>query len=327
MVGIPTETVYGLTADAGNAAAVALVFSAKERPAFDPLIVHVAHEDPERAIRGVADLSLLDSESRRRFVHLADSFWPGPLTVVLPRDPAIPDLVTSGLSTVAVRMPDHPVTQELLMAFGGPLVAPSANRFGRISPTTAEHVMAELEGRIPAVLDGGPCRIGVESTIVAIGPAGRVRLLRPGGVSRAALEREVRTVEIGVTEGIEAPGQTAQHYAPGTSAVLLPGPLEDLSDDTLVRLAGGHRVGVLRVLGPVEGPRHRLEALGIDVSEVRTLSSVDDLGEAACALFAVLRELDEGRSERLLIEPVPRLEGLGHAIADRLQRATAAPSG
>jgi L-threonylcarbamoyladenylate synthase len=319
---MPTETVYGLAADAQNAEAVTLVFSAKDRPAFDPLIVHVAHGDPEVMVRGVVDLLLLDSDRRERFVHLARFFWPGPLTFVLPKEASVPDLVTSGLATVGVRMPDHPVTQALLAAFGGPLVAPSANRFGRISPTTAEHVISELDGRIPAVLDGGPCRIGVESTIVAIGDSGRVRMLRPGGISREALEKVIGPLEVRRGRGIEAPGQTPHHYAPATASVLLPSSLEDLSDGDWRRLADGRRVGVLRVLGPVDGLEEQLVELGIAVGAVRTLSRSADLGEAARELFATLRELDEGPSERLLIEPVPTTQGLGHAIADRLRRAT-----
>lgn len=231
------------------------------------------------------------------------------------------------MRTVAVRMPAHPVAQAILEAFGGPLVAPSANRFGRISPTRPEHVRAELEGRIEAVVDGGPCRLGLESTIVALegDGAGRPRLLRPGAVPREVLESVVGPLEVAPPRGpIEAPGQVTVHYAPGTPARMLPGPLDTLSADELGAFCAPHdAVGLLRVVGPEPPARQRLEAAGLRVVAVHTLSSSGDLAQAAQALFATLRRLDDGPATILLVEPCPTHEGLGHAIQDRLRRATA----
>lgn len=317
---MPTETVYGLAAAATDVAAVTMVYAAKERPSFDPLIVHLAHKDPEVAVEGVAELSGLDTRGRERFVTLTRRFWPGPLTCVLPRHSNIPDLVASGLPTVAVRVPDHPVAQALLAAFGGPVVAPSANRFGRISPTTADHVIAELEGRIPAVLDGGACRVGVESTIVAIAGDGSVRLLRPGGVAREDLISVVGPVEVGAGDAIEAPGQTPEHYAPGTPSVMLPGRIDTVSG--WAKWASGPPVGVLRVHGPAEDAHQQLVAAGVPVALVLTLSATADPHEAARNLFAFLRQLDDSAAERLLFEPVDRADGLWAAIMDRLRRAS-----
>lgn len=321
VIGLPTETVYGLAACAGQPAAVSLVFLAKDRPAFDPLIVHVAHRTPTSAVDSVADLSRLDTVGRERFSDLAQTFWPGPLTFVLPRHSNIPDLVTAGLPTVAVRMPDHPVTQALLREFGGPLVAPSANRFGRISPTRPEHVIAELDGKVPAVLDGGPCRVGLESTIVAIGADGTVRLLRPGGVPRASLEAVVGPVEHGQGTAIEAPGQTPEHYAPGTPSQLLPSAIEDVQD--WGPFAHGRPVGVLRVFGDLDPARQVLSTRGLQVVDAHSLSVGGDAAEAAQRLFATLRALDEGPAEHLLFEPAPNEDGLLLAIMDRLRRASA----
>ena len=321
---MPTETVYGLAADAQNADAVAAVFAAKSRPSFDPLIVHVAGDDPERATVDVADLQTFNSAAKERYVNLARRFWPGPLTIVLPRSPKVQDLITAGLPTVAVRVPDHPVAQALLAAFSGPLVAPSANRFGRISPTEAAHVVAELQGRIGAVIDGGPCTVGVESTIVRIDPDGAIGFLRPGGLPLDQLEDVVGPIYDARASGrIEAPGQVTSHYAPATGAILLPDRLESLSDDTVRGLAGPGAVGILRVVGREGAAAERLRGLGVHVVIARSLSPAGDLAEAAKRLFAVMRELDEAGAERLLLEPSPSDEGLGHAIADRLRRASA----
>ena len=292
LVAMPTETVYGLAADARSGAAVARVFAAKGRPSFNPLIVHVADADAAFAL-GVAD------ESARR---AAEAFWPGPLTLVLPlrEGHGLSPLVTAGLATVGLRVPAHPAARALLAAFGGPLAAPSANPSGRISPTTAQHVLDGLGGRIEAVLDGGPCPVGVESAIVAPGP--QARLLREGGVPREALEAVLGPLgdAFGVGgggggAGIEAPGQMASHYAP----------------------RGAVRLGAT---GPEPGER----MLGFGpVPGDLTLSAAGDLVEAAANLFGHLRALDDGRP--LAVAPVPET-GLGRAINDRLRRA-AAPRG
>ena len=324
VVAIPTETVYGLAADASNEDAVAMVFSVKSRPAFDPLIVHVAEAPAREAVQGVVDLTEFEDLALRKFRDLTSAFWPGPLTLVLPRDSSISDLITAGLPTVAVRMPDHPVAQALLQAFGGPLVAPSANRFGRISPTRAEHVMAELEGRVPSVLDGGPCRVGVESTIVALAPDGRARLLRPGGIPRAAIEACIGPLVDEARHAVEAPGQLTQHYAPQTRCRLLPSPIPEVDAGALrAAVQDAERIGVLRVLGPIEEAERALRALGLAPTLARTLSASGSLTQAARNLFATLRAMDEAEVDVLLLEPCGTREGLGHAIDDRLQRAAA----
>jgi L-threonylcarbamoyladenylate synthase len=292
VVALPTETVYGLAADATRPEAVLKIFEAKARPLFDPLIVHLP------GMEWLERVCALEQGLRRQVEALAAAFWPGPLTLVLPRKPMVPDLVTSGLETVAVRISAHPVFDAVVRKFGRPLAAPSANRFGRISPTAAGHVLEELGGRIPLVIDGGPCRHGIESTIVA--PAGdELRVLRAGPVAPSDLERfgTVRMIS-GVKEvRPEAPGQLASHYAPRTP----------------MRLRVGDEwpegAGVLFWRGQPE-PRGRCEVL----------SPAGDLREAAMNLFAKLRQLDESGVTEILAEPVPET-GVGIAIMDRIRRA------
>jgi L-threonylcarbamoyladenylate synthase len=288
LVAFPTETVYGLGGDAKNDRAVARIFEAKGRPRFNPLIAHVAD------LAAAEALALFDDTARA----LAQAFWPGPLTLVLPLRPGcgISALVTAGHDTIAVRLPAHPLARALLRAFGGPLAAPSANPSGRVSPTRAEHVLAGLSGRIAAVLDGGPCEVGVESTILSLGD--EPRLLRPGGIPVEALEEALRRpLALGGSETApNAPGQLASHYAPGAA----------------VRL-GAHAAETGEILvgfGPVKGDL--------------TLSANGDLVEAAANLFHILREADAlaGPQGRIAFAPVPD-HGLGRAINDRLRRAAA----
>jgi len=286
-VAIPTETVYGLAADATDSAAVARIYSAKGRPDFNPLIVHVA----DRAAAG--ELALFDATAE----ILAAAFWPGPLTLVLPRAPGSPvaSLATAGLATIAIRCPAHPAMQALLAASGRPLAAPSANASGRISPTRAEHVRMSLDGRIPLILDAGPTARGLESTIVAPGE-GVVRLLRPGPVTAediaAATGLPVETVVAG--DAIEAPGQLASHYAPSKPLRL---------DATHAR-PGEWLIG----FGAISGDA--------------TLSATGDLAEAAARLFDLLHQADASAAASIAIAPVPRA-ALGLAINDRLARAAA----
>ena len=288
LVAIPTETVYGLAADARNDRAVAAIYAAKNRPAFNPLIVHL----PDLA--AVARLAVLTPEAER----LAAAFWPGPLTLVLPLRPdaGLSPLVTAGLDTVAIRLPAHPVARALLAQAGIPVAAPSANPSGRVSPTRAEHVLAGLSGRIAAVLDGGPCAVGVESTILALD--GPPALLRPGGVAVEAIEAALGAPLLmpGDPSTPKAPGQLASHYAP----------------EARVRLnATQAREGeVLVGFGPIAGHL--------------TLSASGDLLEAAANLFHFLREADAlaGPGGAIAFAPVPET-GLGRAINDRLRRAAA----
>ena len=295
-VALPTETVYGLAADATRPEAVLKIFEAKERPFFDPLIVHLP------------DISWLDRITRDRsplVQKLVDAFWPGPLTLVLPRREIVPDVVTSGLETVAVRMSAHPVFQEVCARFGKPLAAPSANRFGRISPTTAEHVMAELGGRIPLIVDGGPTEIGVESTIVSI-EHDRIKILRSGPVTVEQLSEFGEVVYEKRGDTPSAPGQLLSHYAPRTPMQLFKHAHEFI---------------------PIGNGRYGLLAWGDSstvhpFAKVETLSPTQNLREAATRLFAAMRRLDEAGLDLIVAEEVPEA-GLGIAIMDRLRKASA----
>lgn len=296
LVAIPTETVYGLAANAYDAIAVAQIFDAKNRPRFDPLIVHT--NSIERA-------QVFTARFPEWAQTLAREFWPGPLTIVLPKSDRIPDIVTSGLSTVAVRVPAHDVALDLLSRLDFPLAAPSANPFGYVSPTTAEHVLAQLSGRITYVLDGGACTVGVESTIVAE-EEGELKVLRLGGVSIEEIERAVGSVKVAVhsTSHPQAPGQLESHYAPATPVIL--GPID------LARYPN-ERVAVLS---------YQTRYAQLPPEQQIVLSPEGDLREAAKNLFAALRYLDTLDVDRILIEPVPDV-GIGRAINDRLRRAAA----
>jgi len=299
LVAFPTETVYGLGADATNASAVAKLYAAKGRPAFNPLIAHVA--DAAAARR----LAVFDAAAEA----LAAAFWPGPLTLVLPKAAACPvaDLATAGLDTIAVRVPAHPIAHALIAALGKPVVAPSANRSGHVSPTTADHVMADLAGRIDLVLDGGPTSVGVESTILAC-VDDRVTLLRPGGVPRAAIEEALgHQVDEGPVSADEdeaplAPGMLASHYAPRATLRL-----------DAAEVQPGE---ALLAFGPAALPGAARAATTLN------LSPAGDLIEAAANLFSHLRELDRAGVARIAVMPIPH-EGLGEAINDRLARAAA----
>lgn len=278
VVALPTETVYGLAADALKIDAVLKVFEAKERPSFDPLIVHLPSRDwlPRLTSPGKLEEQLIDA------------FWPGALTLVIPRRPIVPDVVSAGLETVAVRMSAHPVFREIIEAFGSPIAAPSANRFGRISPTAAEHVAAELGGRIPLIVDAGATTHGIESTIVAV-RNGRIEILRPGPITEEELSTFGDVEHVSLGKRIEAPGQLPMHYAPRTPLVLV--------KDANTFRADGKKIDVLT---------HPL-----------------DLREAAATLFRRLRELDDSGVDLIVAEEVAEA-GLGCAINDRLRRAQGA---
>jgi len=341
LVAFPTETVYGLGANALDEAAVARIFAAKNRPTFDPLIVHVYD---------VAQLEQLVREIPPTARLLIDRFWPGPLTLVLPKTDAVPDLVTAGLPTVAVRMPDHPLALELLRLAGVPVAAPSANPFGAVSPTTAEHVAEQLGDRVDFILDGGACRVGVESTVLAVGQAFQpdllgcrirkntavsdpalqnshefcygqtgkpdLRLLRPGGVPVEAIEAIVGPVAISSVTATDdspqpSPGMLTRHYAPRT-------PLEIHS--SVPTVTPGERVGLLTLqpqsdnVGRIGNPSYSRFAA------VETLSATGDLVEAAARFFAAIRRLDALQLDRIVALPFPE-QGLGRALNDRLRRA------
>ncbi|MCI9415234.1 MAG: threonylcarbamoyl-AMP synthase [Clostridiales bacterium] len=310
LVGIPTETVYGLAADALNGQAVARIFAAKGRPQDNPLIVHIAAvEDWAPLVQAVPD------EARR----LAAAYWPGPLTMILRRSGRVPAAVSAGLDTVAVRMPSHPVAHALIRASGCPLAAPSANRSGSPSPTDAARVMEDMDGRIAAVVDGGPCRVGVESTVVDLtgcAAGGRPRLLRPGGVTATQLEAVVGPVEIDpavtgrLAEGVAAasPGMKYKHYAPAARVVIVRGTPEDYA--AFVNGRAGQGVAALCF----EEDRGALRVPCVSYGRR------DDPASQAHSLFEALRRLDE-QGIRTAYAACPSAEGMGLAVYNRLLRA------
>lgn len=295
LVAFGTETVYGLGANAFDPRAVARVFEAKGRPRFDPLIVHL----PDREAVGEVTESFSETAA-----GLADVFWPGPLTLVVPKRAAVPDLVTAGRATVGVRVPAPEITRRLLAEAAVPIAAPSANPFGRISPTTAEHVAEQLGGAVDYILDCGPCGVGVESTVVDVTEEGPV-LLRPGGVTLEALENVIGAVRL-VTRAEDgpprAPGMLSRHYSPRTPLVIVERPGD-----------GTPREGLL-TLCP--------QPATIGYGRTEVLSETGDLAEAAANFFAALRRLDAAGLERIVAVPFPE-EGLGRALNDRLRRAAA----
>jgi L-threonylcarbamoyladenylate synthase len=310
-VALPTETVYGLAADALNPSAVAKVFAAKERPAFDPLIVHIASRGDLKSVAIVPD------EIAETVAKLTSAFWPGPLTLILPRHPDVPDLVASGLPTVAVRQSAHPVFRAINKELGRPIAAPSANRFGRISPTSASAVIKELGGRIPLVVDAGACGEGIESTIVSIEPReGKkpvLRLHRAGPVTKEQLQAfgKVEKVRANAGDLPHAPGQLPSHYAPLTPLILL-------DDPASFKPEAGKRYGLLSYRGGDDGPFTGLH----EWERIEALSpGSGKLAEAAIRLFHVMRVLDEAGLDAIVAEPVSET-GLGVAIMDRLRRAS-----
>ena len=297
LVSFPTETVYGLGADALNPVSVARIFEAKRRPFFDPLIVHVAD---------LSELDMIAHVDDPRIVRLAEKFWPGPLTMVLPRKESVPDIVTSGLDSVAVRMPDHEVALRLIREAKTPVAAPSANPFGYISPTQAQHVALQLGERVDMILDGGPCTVGVESTIIRLENNGAT-LLRPGGLPVEALEEILGSI---IRTGADhesrpsSPGNLPSHYAPHTQLRIV--------TDTANMDFSQQKAGFILFTGT-------------DVSAgdaaVEILSASGDLREAAANLFAALHRLDSLNLSVIYAQSVPE-QGLGIAIMDRLRRAS-----
>ena len=295
IVALPTETVYGLAADALNPIVVAKVFEAKGRPRFDPLIVHLPNRE------WLEKLADIPAQDRQLVVRLAEKFWPGPLTMVLPKKEIVPGIVTAGLETVAVRISAHPVFAEIVQGVGKPLAAPSANRFGRISPTTAKHVLEELNGHIRLIIDAGPATHGIESTIVAV-HSGKINILRRGPIISEQLREFGQVGIVTDREKVFAPGQLPSHYAPRT-------PLRIVDD--LKSFRSSQRCTLL-AWTPVKNDGRFVA--------IRNLSEKQDLREAATNLFRYLRELDGLDVDLIVAERVPS-QGLGAAILDRLQRA------
>ncbi len=295
-VALPTETVYGLAADALNENAALKIFAAKERPRFDPLIVHLPGRE------WVERVALLDAGVREMFEQLSRQFWPGPLTFVLPKTSIVPDVVTAGLETVAIRISSHPVFAAIIREFNGPLAAPSANRFGRISPTAASHVLDELDGKTPLIVDAGPTKHGLESTIVAL-RNNRIELLRRGPITEKQLSKFGEILRRRANSRVEAPGQLPSHYAPRTPLVLT-------DDASSFNPPAGTRCGLLAWKC----------ANTARFAEVRRPSERTTLEEAGANLFRCLRELDSATLDLIVAEKFPE-EGLGAAINERLRRA------
>jgi len=305
LVAFPTETVYGLGADATNADAVRKIFEVKGRPDNHPLIVHLSE---------AGELTRWASAVPKAAWQLAEAFWPGPLTLVLPKSVRVPDVTTGGLSSVGLRVPAHPVALELLRRFGGPVAAPSANRFGRVSPTQAEHVATDLGADVEVVLDGGACRVGLESTIVDL-TSGAPVLLRPGGITTARIE-EVPGVAVSRQPASEtrAPGMLQSHYAPRARVEVVEP--SDIARRAHALVAQGKSVALL-LLTPI--------ADGGDLSSFPDGALLLDVGkdarEAAQQFYAALRRADAANADVILASP-PALQGLGEALADRLRKAS-----
>ena len=311
LVALPTETVYGLAANALNPIAVAKIFEAKERPRFDPLIVHLPNRSwLERIVN-------LPSGDLQLIGNLADKFWPGPFTMVLPKRDSVPDIVTAGLDTVAVRLSAHPMFAEIVGELDEPLAAPSANRFGRVSPTTAQHVLDELVGRIPLIVDAGPTEHGIESTIVAVRD-GRIAILRRGPITNEQLSQFAEVSSVVPTPKISSPGQLPSHYAPKTPLRLI-----DNAENFFPKK--NQRVGLLAWharRGDVQFAQRRTgDRRSLKFAAVRSLSERRDLREAAANLFRCMRELDALGLDLIVAERVP-CQGLGAAVIDRLERAS-----
>ncbi len=297
LVALPTETVYGLGADASNPAAVARIFAAKGRPADHPVIVHLGN---------VAQLEYWATDIPDVAYKLAQAFWPGPLTLILKRHARVSDAVTGGQDTIGLRIPGHPIALALLNAFGGGIAAPSANRFGRISPTTAAHVREELGTAVDCILDGGPCQVGIESTIVDLSADG-ARVLRPGGISAAALEAVLgHALSPVATTAPRVPGALEVHYAPRTPLKLVAA--EGLNATVMTYLQRGERVAVLARTGVSIDQRCRWESMPATAADY------------AQVLYAKLRALDDLTADFILIE-APPAEAAWQAVLDRLQRA------
>lgn len=301
VIGLPTETVYGLAADAANAEAVEKIFALKGRPADHPLIVHIGES---------AALSQWTHGHSPFAEKLAVAFWPGPLTMILPRSSAVPDAVTGGQDTVGLRCPAHPLALQVLRAFGGGLAAPSANRFGRISPTTAAHVREEFGAGVPLVLDGGDCEVGIESTIIDLSSE-QPRILRPGRITQAQIEAVIGPVaQEANASSPRASGTLAAHYAPSTPMLMLP--RAALEAEAREQVAFGKRVAVL--------------AIGALPAEIPGLALPNDADAYAHGLYSAMRQLDSGGQQLLLVERPP--EGAQWlAVHDRLRRAAAGAGG
>jgi L-threonylcarbamoyladenylate synthase len=318
LVAFPTETVYGLGADAYNPQALAKIFEVKKRPRFDPLIIHIAAVEK---LEDAADLSLLSKETRFKLFTLTKNLWPGPLSIVLPKNKKIPGIATAGLSTVAIRFPEHEAARDLISLSSTAVAAPSANPFGCLSPTKAEHVRDYFGEKIDMILDGGTARIGLESTVLDI-TGDCIKILRPGGMPKETIERLIGAVYNGFSDeksesaqekGLVSPGQLKSHYAPKT-------PLSVFEKEEIIRLVYEKGTAFLFFSSHtrdawLQGRKSPADAV------IRTLSESGNLTEAAACLFETLHEIDKCDCSRIYAEAAPA-QGLGEAINDRLKRAS-----
>ncbi|MCL2472987.1 MAG: L-threonylcarbamoyladenylate synthase [Treponema sp.] len=330
LVAFPTETVYGLGADAFNPSSLAKIFEAKHRPRFDPLIIHIAELN---TLSQIVDYTALNETAKKRLSVLSQRLWPGPLTLILPKLSVVPDLATAGLGTAAVRFPSHPVARKLVRLSGCPVAAPSANLFGCLSPTRAEHVKTQLGESVDFIIDGGRTTVGVESTVLDLS-GDKPRVLRPGGTPREAIEALIGPVEIydaNIPEAADgtskplSPGQLKSHYAPGTPLFLYRNgelaSLPDKSDEGRLYFSAPAKTPAIpsakmsgKTFGITDGDRTRV------LSVTRVLSATGDMTEAAANLFDMLHELDSLGLRIIRAEEAPS-GGLGEAINDRLRRA------
>jgi L-threonylcarbamoyladenylate synthase len=326
LAAFPTETVYGLGADAFNPDALALIFEIKNRPRFDPLIVHIAALN---TLEKVADLSLLERDARKNLDALTEKFWPGPLTLILPKQQIVPDLATSGLPTVAVRLPALAVARQLIALSSGAIAAPSANPFGFLSPTSAEHVLAMLGDKVEIILDGGPTQVGLESTVLDI-CGGQARILRPGGLPKEAIEAVIGPLadgpaldDIAVNDsgmndatiyGAVSPGMMKSHYAPRN-------PLEAYDFENLSKIPADNNSAFLFFDNASYNLWQKQQKLPLDKSLIKFLSETGNITEAAAHFFQSLHELDKQGISRIYAQLAPE-EGLGRAINDRLRKAS-----
>jgi len=324
----PTETVYGLGADAFNPGALAMIFEIKNRPRFDPLIVHIAALG---ALEKIADLSTLDTDTRKKLDALTEKFWPGPLTLILPKQQAVPDLATSGLPTVAVRLPSLASARQLIAMSSGAVAAPSANPFGCLSPTSADHVLATLGDKVEIILDGGPTQVGLESTVLDI-CHGQPRILRPGGVPQEAIKAVIGPLaensalgDCAINSGainsgainsgaVNSPGMMKSHYAPRVS-------LEARDLETLIKTPVEEKCAFLFFDGASRDKWLKKQKQPHDSLTIKTLSETGNITEAAARFFQSLHELDKPELCRIYAQLAPK-EGLGAAINDRLQKAS-----
>jgi L-threonylcarbamoyladenylate synthase len=320
LAAFPTETVYGLGADAFNPEALAMIFEIKNRPRFDPLIVHIAALN---TLEKAADLSALDANTRKKLDALTDKFWPGPLTLILPKQQTVPDLATSGLHTVAVRLPSLASARQLIALSGGAVAAPSANPFGCLSPTSAEHVLATLGDKVEIILDGGPTQIGLESTVLDI-CGEQCRILRPGGIPKEAIEAIIGPLaesrafdDTAADGGAVSPGMMKSHYAPRAC-------LEASDLETLIKTPVEDNNAYLFFDGASRDKwqkKHKHPQNTHDSLSIKVLSETGNTTEAAAHFFQSLHELDNLGVSRIYAQLAPG-EGLGAAINDRLQKAS-----